>query len=601
MPFGAEVRPDGATRFCIWAPGARTVALWLEDERRALPMARDAQGWAGLTTRAAPAGTRYRFRIDGDLLVPDPASRFQPADVHGPSEVVDPRAYGWTDAEWPGITADRLVFYELHVGTFTPEGTFAGVADRIEHLASLGVTAVELMPVGQFPGRRGWGYDGVLPFAPESRYGRPEDLKALVEACHARGLAVFLDVIYNHFGPEGNYLSRYAPGLLRSRDRTPWGDALNFDGSDGEILRAFVVHNALYWIEEFHLDGLRLDAVHVIRDGSGTHVLAELARAVAARPGREQPVHLVLENDANQARWLARGGAAPPYLAQWNDDLHHAFHVLLTGERDGYYADYDPPLPALGRCLTTGFAYQGEASAYRRRPRGEASHELPTVAFIGFLQNHDQVGNRAFGERLTMLARPEAVRAATAVLLLAPSLPLLFMGEEWGAAEPFLYFSDLGPEFGPRVAEGRRNEFARFPAFADPARRHLIPDPCAAETCARSALDWSALGRAPHDAWLALHRDLLRIRGKEIAPLLAGDAVPRAAFSALGDRALEVEWVFPGARALRLLANLGPAPVPHRGPMERWGRCLYALALPGSAWTELPPWSVAWYAQDVER
>ncbi len=282
------------------------MALWLEADGRALPMTRDAGGWAELVTRDAPPGTRYRFRIDGDLLVPDPASRFQPSDVHGPSEVVDPLAHGWTDAGWGGVAAERLVFYELHVGAFSPAGTFAGVAERLDHLASLGVTAIELMPVGEFPGRGGWGYDGVLLFAPESSYGRPDDLKALVQACHERGLGVFLDVVYNHFGPEGNYLSRYAPAFTSARRRTPWGEAMNFDEPGSEVVRAFMVHNALYWLEEFHLDGLRIDSAHSMVDTSPVHILEELARAVADGPARDRPVHLVLENDHNEARFLAR-------------------------------------------------------------------------------------------------------------------------------------------------------------------------------------------------------------------------------------------------------------------------------------------------------
>ena len=603
MPFGAEARDDGSTRFRLWAPGAKSVELWLETERRAFAMPRDALGWGEFTTRDAPPGTRYRFRIDEQTLVPDPASRYQPEDVHGPSEVVDALAHGWTDVEWAGIPAERLVFYELHVGTFTPAGTFAGVAERVDHLASLGVTAVELMPIADFPGRWGWGYDGVLPFAPDSRYGRPENLKALVEACHSHGLAVFLDVVYNHFGPEGNYLRRSAPAFFSSRHRTPWGDGLDFDGPASEVVRAFMVHNALYWIEEFHMDGLRLDAVHAIDDESRSQLLIELARAVAAGPGRERPVHLVLENDGNEARYLVRADGGRPlyYQAQWNDDLHHALHTLITSERGGYYADYDPPLVALGRCLTEGWAYQGERSPYRGRPRGEPSRDLPPTAFVGFLQNHDQIGNRAFGERITAVAPADAVRAATAVLLLAPSLPLIFMGQEWGAPEPFLFFSDLGPEFGSAVANGRRQEFARFPEFADPETVARIPDPQARETFARSVLDWTRAADPPHQQWLSFHRSLLQIREKDIIPLLAGETVPRARWTALGERALRADWTFPGERVLRLVANLGAESVRHGDSVSGWGRCLYGPGLATAGAEELPPWSVAWYLQEVER
>jgi malto-oligosyltrehalose trehalohydrolase len=595
MPFGAEVREDGTTRFRLWAPGARQVELWLEGPGRAVAMPRDAGGWAEYATPDAPPGTRYRYRIDGALLVPDPAARFQPGDVHGASEVVDPLAHAWTDTAWAGLPPERLVFYELHVGAFSAAGTYAGVAERLDHLVSLGITAVELMPLADFPGRWGWGYDGVLLFAPEASYGRPEDLKALVDAAHARGLAVFLDVVYNHFGPEGNYLHRYAPGFFNPRHQTPWGDGVNYDGPGSEVVRAFMIHNALYWIEEYHLDGLRLDAVNAIADDSPRHLLVELGRAVADGPGRDHRVHLVLENGANEARYLRPvEGRCPLYQAQWNDDAHHALHVLLTGERGGYYGDYQPPLPNLGRCLTEGFAFQGERSAYRDGARGEPCADLPPTAFVGFLQNHDQIGNRALGERITALASPDAVRAATAVLLLSPAPPLLFMGEEWAAPEPFLFFSDLGPELAPRVSEGRRREFARFPEFANEATRARIPDPQAESTFKRSVLDWSHAGAAVHKDWLGFHQALLALRVRAVAPLLAGESVPLAWWKALGDTALEVAWTFP-AGTLRLVANLGPAPVPREGPGADWGRRLYALALPSPTWSTLPPWSVALY------
>jgi maltooligosyltrehalose trehalohydrolase len=603
MPFGAEARDDGTTRFRLWAPGARSVELWLADREQGFAMSRDAVGWAEWVTRDAPPGSRYSFRIDGELLVPDPASRFQPDDVHGSSEVIDPLDYAWSDADWRGLPPERLVFYELHVGTFSLEGTFAGLSDRLDHLVSLGVTAVELMPVSDFPGGRGWGYDGVLPFAPEQSYGRPETLKALVEACHARGLAVFLDVVYNHFGPEGNYLHRYAPAFFSRAHKTPWGDAINFDEPGCEIVRSFVVHNALYWLEEFHLDGLRLDAVHAIADASERHVLVELARAVAEGPGRDRLVHLVLENDGNESRYLARAGEdkRPLYQAQWNDDVHHALHVLLTGEGEGYYADYQPPLPHLARALTEGFAFQGEWSPYRGRVRGEPSAALPPTAFVGFLQNHDQIGNRALGERITSLASAEAVRAATAVLLLAPPLPLLFMGQEWGASEPFLFFSELGRGLAAAVSEGRRREFARFPEFADPAARAHIPDPQDEKTFARSVLDWRRVARSPHREWLDFHRKLLEVRGREIVPLMSGEPVPETRWAALAATALEATWTFPEQRVLRLIANLGAKPVSYAGSQPGWGRPIYTLGPGGPGSGQLPPWSVSWYVSEAVR
>jgi malto-oligosyltrehalose trehalohydrolase len=601
MPFGATVADDGSTLFRLWSPGARRVELWLESEQRAVAMPRDASGWAEHVAREAPAGTRYRYRIDGELLVADPAARCQPGDVHGASEVIDPLAYAWRDGEWAGLPPERLAFYELHVGTFTPEGTFAGVQSRLDHLADLGVTAVELMPVAQFPGARGWGYDGVLLYAPESRYGRPEDLKALVDASHAHGLAVFLDVVYNHFGPEGNYLHRYAPDFFTSRHRSFWGDGINYDGPGAEIVRAFMIHNALYWLEEFHLDGLRLDAVNAIVDDSARHVLVELGRAVAHGPGRERHVHLVLENGANEARYLVRErGRAPLYRAQWNDDVHHALHVPLTGEAGGYYEDYQPPLPHLARCLTEGFAFQGERSRYRGDLRGEPSGHLPPTAFVSFLQNHDQVGNRALGERITAIVPEDAVRAATAIVLLAPALPLLFMGQEWGAPEPFLFFTDLGPDLGPSVSEGRHREFARFPEFADPKVRERIPDPQAPATHDRSRLDWARLGEPAHRRWLDFHRDLLHLRAKAVAPLLAGEPMPATSWKGLGDTGLEVTWAFP-AGTLRLLCNLGAAEVAHPGPGPDWGRRLHAQHLAEAGWTTLPPWSVAFYLAGASR
>ncbi|HEY4911787.1 MAG TPA: malto-oligosyltrehalose trehalohydrolase [Methylomirabilota bacterium] len=603
MPFGAETRDDGTTRFRLWAPAARSVELWLADRQQGFAMPRDASGWAEWVTRDAPPGARYSFRIDGELLVPDPASRYQPHDVHGPSEVVDPLEYAWSDSEWHGIAPERLVYYELHVGTFSPEGSFAGLAERLDHLVALGVTAVELMPVADFPGRWGWGYDGVLPFAPDASYGRPEELKALVEACHARGLAVFLDVVYNHLGPEGNYLHRYAPAFFSRERKTPWGDAINLDEPGSEVARSFVVHNALYWLEEFHLDGLRLDAVHAMPDSSSDHVLTELARAVADGPGRDRLVHLVLENDANEARLLTRSGPdkRPLYLAQWNDDVHHALHVMLTGERGGYYEDYQPPLSHLARSLTEGFAYQGQWSSYRGRARGEPSAELPPTSFVDFLQNHDQIGNRALGERITALAPPEAVRAGTAVLLLAPPLPLLFMGEEWAAPEPFLFFSDLGPDLSALVSEGRRREFERFPEFSQPESRERIPDPQAETTRTRSVLDWRRVGQAPHAEWLAFHRQLLEVRAKEIAPLLRGEPVPEARATLLGATALEVEWVFPERRVLRLIANLGSQGMVHKGPAPDWGRQIYPRDSASATWNELAPWTVRWYLSEVTR
>src|SRR6185312_4671354 len=406
MPYGAQIM-DGGVRFRLWAPGCKQVGLYLgqmnEWHESMRPMDAREGGWFESTVVEAGAGMRYGFDVNG-VRVPDPASRFNPDDVHGLSEVIDPSAFAWRDAKWRGRPWEEAVIYELHVGTFSPEGTFKGVSQRLDYLAELGVTAVELMPVADFPGKRNWGYDGVLLFAPDSRYGRPEDLKHLVDACHARGLAVFLDVVYNHFGPEGNYLHLYAPHFFTERHHTPWGAAINFDGAEARPVRDFYVENALYWLEEFHMDGLRFDAVHAIRDDSQRHILVEIAETVRSRLSGERPIHLVLENDGNEAHLLGSG----LYTAQWNDDLHHALRVLTTGESAGYYADYaDATAERLARALAEGFAYQGEMSGYREQRRGEASAHLPPTRFVSFIQNHDQVGNNAFGTRLARLAKPE--------------------------------------------------------------------------------------------------------------------------------------------------------------------------------------------------
>ena len=563
MPFGAETRPGGATRFRLWAPAAARVDLVLASaaSRAELPMTALEDGRYECLAAAA-AGGRYAFRIDGGLTVPDPASRSNPQDVHAPSMVVDPLAFEWQDADWRGRPWEQAVLYELHVGTFTPQGTFAAVIGRLDELTALGVTALELMPVAEFPGRRNWGYDGVLPFAPDAAYGTPEDLKRLVQAAHACGLAVLLDVVYNHFGPEGNYLHAYAPQFFNPAHATPWGAAINFDGAGSRTVRDFFVHNALYWIEEFRFDGLRLDAVHAIRDSSDPDIVAEIAHALAAGPGRERHVHLVLENDRNEARYLERDpGSRKPRVAsaQWNDDVHHALHALVTGESDGYYADYaDAPLARLGRALAQGFAYQGEPSPFRGgTPRGEASAHLPATAFVSFLQTHDQVGNRAFGERVSALAPGPLARAALACVALAPQVPMLFMGEEFAASTPFLFFCDFAPDLAAAVAQGRRGEFARFAAFRDPEARARIPDPGDAATFAASRLRWEERERSPHREWLQLTAALLALRHRYVVPLLAG---VRGGMFVIVNGALHVEWALSDGARLHVAVNFFPDP-----------------------------------------
>ncbi len=559
MPFGATLRDDGRTDFRLWAPAAREVALALGEDRH-VPM-QAANGWhEALAVDAAP-GTHYRFDVGNGLLVPDPASRHNPDDVHGASAVVDPRAYRWNDEAWRGRPWHEAVVYELHTGTFTPEGTFKAAAARLPELAQLGITAIELMPVADFPGRRGWGYDGVLHFAPDAAYGTPDDLKAFVDAAHGLGLMVLLDVVYNHFGPEGNYLHVYCPQFFNEAHHTPWGAAINFDGEHSETVRDFYRHNALYWVEEFHFDGLRMDAVHAIHDSSPRHIAGEIGDALRSGPGARRQVHLVLEHDGNRSSLLERGVDGQPLFAsaQWNDDLHHAAHVLLTGESDGYYGDYaDGPIGRFARALAQGFVYQGQPSAHRGNvPHGEPSGHLPPSAFVSFVQNHDQIGNRAMGERLSDLANPARLDAVYACLLLSPHVPMLFMGEEFAASTPFLYFCDFGPELAQAVSNGRRNEFARFAAFADPDARARIPDPNAEATFLSSKLRWDEREQGPHAARLALVRQLLAVRREwlvpHIDPSLANDEGGRYRFDG---GLLHADWPLADGARWHLVANL---------------------------------------------
>ncbi len=604
MPFGAEPLADGGTRFRLWAPGAESIVLSLGGHGD-YPMKSTDGGWFEFSHPSAQAGDRYRFRLANGMLVPDPASRFNPEDVHGASEIIDPAAYDWNDIHWHGRPWEEAVIYELHVGSFSQAGDFSGVLERLDYLVDLGITMIEIMPVADFPGQYNWGYDGALPFAPDATYGRPEDFKRLIDSAHQRGLMVVLDVVYNHFGPEGNYLHAYAPDFFTLRHATPWGAAINFDGENSRTVRDYFIHNALYWLDEYHLDGLRLDAIHAICDDSSPDIVEEIASAIRQGPGRERHVHLILENDRNQSHYLQRNSAQQPIqaTAQWNDDIHHVLHVLTTGECDGYYADYAPhPAQILSRCLSEGFAYQGEASPFRDgKLRGEPSAHLPPGAFINFLQTHDQVGNRAFGERLCHLASPQAMEAVTAVLLLAPATPFLFMGEEFAAAQPFLFFCDFGPELANAVTEGRRREFAGFARFANPAVRERIPDPNAVTTFTASVLDWDALKRGPHGNVLALHRRLLALRRQWITPRLAdmGNGTPQT--KVFSDNALSVSWRLGDGSGLTLVANLGDdtLDIP---PMT--GDLIFATANLNDDVIRsgrLPPCAVCWHVHTGDR
>ncbi len=617
--FGPETRETG-TVFRLWAPAAGSVSVQLYDaelrETQSFPLERIGGGWWLTPPRELPGGTLYHFQIDGELRVPDPASRFQPKDVHGPSMLLGPKATAASPAvspaaeDWAGLPWERTVLYELHIGTFTPAGTYEGAAERLPHLADLGITAVELMPLSDFPGQRNWGYDGVLPYAPDSSYGTVAQLRSFVDRAHSLGMMVFLDVVYNHFGPEGNYLHVYAPEFFTDRFDTPWGSAIDFSRVE---VRRFFIENAIYWLSDLGFDGLRLDAVHAIEDPSETHILDELSREVRRAIDPRRTVHLVLENDANQARYL---GERPTtgYEAQWNDDAHHVFHVVATGEDDGYYQDYSESWEdKLMRLLTQGFVYQGEESPYRSgERRGEPSDHLRSTAFVDFLQNHDQVGNRPFGRRLTALVSDmpgglARIAALQSVLLLSPHIPMLFMGEEWGTEKPFLYFCDYKGDLAQAVTEGRRREFAGFAGFSDPGSREQIPDPNSISTFEKSKLDWGEVETSEGRKQRARCRELLALRRKHVLPLLKAPD-PRRPFTgvAAGCPApgiVLLRWEASTA-ALTLVANLSErVQLIERDPRylgtSSSGSVLELFGIEGEQSTRdaglsLGPWSVSW-------
>jgi len=577
--FGARLTSEGTT-FRLWAPAAQRVDLLLEQQRH--PLTSCKHGWFETDVPDAKAGTRYKFRIDDEIDVPDPASAFQPDDVFGPSEVIDPANYAWRARDWRGRPWHETVLLEAHVGTFTQDGTYRAMIDKLDHLVETGITALELLPLADFAGSRNWGYDGVLWYAPDSAYGRPEDLKLLVDEAHLRGLMVFLDVVYNHFGPEGNYLGRYAPSFFTDA-QTPWGSAIDYRVPQ---VRAFAIENALYWLDEYRFDGLRLDAVHAIAELGEIPMLNDLSLAagqLAAETGRH--IHLVLENDDNRVSLLDPTQDPPrgKYHAQWNDDYHHAWHVKLTAEKQGYYRDYQrAPLSDIARALCSGFVYQGEASEHRGgQLRGEASGSLPPTAFVNFLQNHDQIGNRAFGDRLESHAKPAAIEAGLAITLLAPTIPMLFMGEEWGSKVPFPFFCDFKGGLADAVRKGRRDEYAwAYATYGDD-----VPDPLSEATFRSAILDWETTGGSGHDR-LTLVRELLAIRRRHIVPRLAGTRFGEARVA--DDGTLNTNWHLGEDARLLLTANLSDrtivAPSGNIKGTAIWGK-------PGDA---MRPWSVIW-------
>ena len=587
MPFGARLLAGGGARFSLWAPLAQEASLWYRPAPKAaartMPATRADGGWWQASAADAGAGTPYRWVVDGKLTVPDPASRSNPWGPHEPSVLTDPGAYAWKTSDWRGRPWNELVFYELHLGSFTPSGTYDCAIRRLPELAALGFTAIELMPLASFGGQWGWGYDGVLPFAPHAAYGSPEELKRFVDEAHALGLCVFLDVVYNHFGPDGNYLHAYAPQFFSSNHASPWGAAINFDQEGSATVREFFVHNALYWIEEFGMDGLRLDAVHAIADDSRPDILQELSarvRALAAAEGRQ--VHLVLENERNQPARLSPAPAPEPglYDAQWNDDFHHAVHVALTDESQGYYAKFARhPLALLARVLTHGFAFPGAAIVAGGEP-------VPLTCMVNFIGNHDQIGNRAFGERLGQLAPAEGTELALLLALLTPATPMVFMGDEFAASTPFLYFANWDGPLRNAVREGRAREFGH--AVTGDA---VLPDPCDVATLQASQLRWDESATATGKARKALLQRALAARRTWLQPRAQQLAAQGHVAEFVGESGLRVAWHYQGGTTLGMEMNLGPDAVeatPSASAVEVFS---HRWAGDGRLWA---PWSARW-------
>lgn len=506
---------EAGTHFRIWAPGNTTLEVVLEAESGANAvhaLERGDDGWFTGHLEGVQAGDRYRLRLDGDATFPDPYSRFQPEGVHGPSEVVDLRAFRWSDGDWRGRALDEMVIYEVHVATATPEGTFDALVERLPYFVELGVNTLEVMPVAEFPGSRNWGYDGVFLFAAAQAYGGPDAMRRFVDAAHAHGLAVILDVVYNHFGPEGNYLPAVTNGrIFTEKHHTPWGAAVNYDDEGSAGVRSIVLENVRQWVRDFHVDGLRLDATHAVVDSSDVHILQQVAEA--AKSAADRPISIIAEDERNLRRIIEPvedGGYGLD--AVWADDVHHSLRRLVAGDNEGYYAAYTGTAAEVVRTLREGWLYQGEQYEPTGHARGTHPDGLPPRGFVHCIQNHDQVGNRALGERLNHQVQPSVYRAVSALLLLSPYTPLLWMGQEWAATSPFLYFTDHPEELGRLVTKGRREEFRGFSQFADAKLRERIPDPQSPETFARSKLRWDELQRMPHRGVLALYRELLALR-----------------------------------------------------------------------------------------
>ena len=576
--WGAEYLEDGAVLFRVWATGQQTVTLRLAGQD--LPMQSTGDGWFERRVEGVKPGTEYNYVLADGLVIPDPASRAQKADVNGPSQVYNSENYRWQYTNWKGRPWEETVVYELHIGTFTEEGTFQAAIGKLPYLAELGITQIELMPLSQFAGNRGWGYDGVLLYAPHSAYGTPDDVKAFVDAAHGFGLSVVLDIVLNHFGPEGNYLPLLSPAFFDKARSTPWGAGIAYDV---EAARHYIADAPLYWLKEFKLDGLRFDAIDQIEDNSEKHLLNEIAERIR-REITDRPVHLTTEDCRNIISLHPRqeDGSVPLFSGEWNDDFHNAVHVFATGETHAYYQDFaDAPEKMIARALTEGFVYQGEVSPQSGETRGVDSRGQPPVAFVDFIQNHDQVGNRALGERLITLAGAERTQVLYAALLLSPHIPLLFMGEEYGETQPFLFFTDFHGDLATAVREGRAKEFEGHSGYEGTD----VPDPNALSTFTASKLNWTALDTPEGKAWLALSRNLLSLRQQHIVPLLATASGHSGKIVQTAPGFFAVSWTFPKG-TLSLAVNISTET--HTAP-DLPGETLFALPNLGH---ELPPNSV---------
>ena len=563
--WGAEYVASDAVRFRLWATGQNSVSLRLNGQDTRMSPAED--GWFELLSTGVAPGSEYNFVLADGTVVPDPASRAQKDEVNGPSLVVDPAHYVWQHQDWRGRPWEESVVYELHIGTFTPEGTFQAATEKLPYLAELGITMIEVLPVSQFGGNRGWGYDGVLLYAPHAAYGTPDDFKAFIDAAHGHGLSVVLDIVLNHFGPEGNYLPLLSPDFFHKERVTPWGAGIAYDV---DAARRYIVEAPLFWLKEYRLDGLRFDAIDQIEDSSEKHALIEIAERIRAEIV-DRPIHLTTEDSRNVIFLHPRDeqGGTPLFSGEWNDDFHNAIHVFATGETHAYYQDFTPhPEKHVARVLAEGFAYQGEVSPHSGEARGVDSRGQPPAAFVDFIQNHDQVGNRALGERLISLIGAERNKVLLATLLLSPHIPLLFMGEEYGETHPFLFFTDFHGDLAKAVREGRAKEFAGHAGHEGES----VPDPNAEETFTRSKLDWQKPQSEEGRAWLALSRKLLALRQQYIVPLLASAGGHSGTVEHSAEGFIQVSWRFP-AGTLSLALNLGETtrPLP-----EQPGETLFA-------------------------